>query len=86
MRNISPKGPRVKLNLEAYRELHRQILERDNWRCQICGSMQNLHVHHLQYRSHSGSDVEQNLITLCAGCHGREHATHTRVSACCWHF
>jgi 5-methylcytosine-specific restriction endonuclease McrA len=70
-------SPRLKLDPEAYSALHRQILERDNWRCQSCGSMQNLQVHHLTYRSQSGGDVEQNLITLCAPCHSRQHATAT---------
>ena len=57
----------------SYRELHRQVLERDGWRCQICGTMQNLQVHHLKFRSQSGSDEEQNLITLCAECHEQVH-------------
>jgi predicted HNH restriction endonuclease len=35
--------------------------------------MQNLQVHHLEFRSQSGSDQEQNLITLCAECHARIH-------------
>jgi 5-methylcytosine-specific restriction endonuclease McrA len=30
-------------------------------------------VHHLKFRSHSGSDEEQNLITLCAECHEQMH-------------
>ncbi|MBI3475605.1 MAG: HNH endonuclease [Acidobacteria bacterium] len=38
--------------------------------------MQSLHVHHLTYRSHSGGDVEPNLITLCATCHSRQHSTY----------
>jgi predicted HNH restriction endonuclease len=54
-------------------ELHRQVLERDGWRCQTCGSMQHLQVHHLKFRGQSGGDVEQNLITLCADCHARLH-------------
>jgi 5-methylcytosine-specific restriction endonuclease McrA len=70
---ISPKSLRLKLDAKDYLALHRQILERDNWRCQACGSMRNLEVHHLQFRSHSGSDVEQNLLTLCATCHGEFH-------------
>jgi 5-methylcytosine-specific restriction endonuclease McrA len=74
MKETRPTSPRVKLDPESYLVLHRQILERDNWRCQSCGSMQNLHVHHLTYRSHSGGDVEHNLITLCAVCHSRQHA------------
>ncbi len=31
--------------------------------------MQNLQVHHIKFRSQSGSDVEQNLIRLRAKCH-----------------
>lgn len=74
MKNARPKSRRVKLDPESYLALHRQILKRDNWRCQSCGGMQNLQVHHLTFRSHSGGDVEQNLITLCAACHSGEHA------------
>ena len=67
------KAPRIKLNSDSYRHLQRKILERDGWRCQICGSMQHLEVHHIQLRSRSGSDVERNLITLCTECHQRMH-------------
>jgi hypothetical protein len=28
-------------------------------------------VHHREFRSHSGADTEENLITLCAACHYR---------------
>ena len=68
------KSPRLRLDSESYRKLHRQVLERDGWRCQICGSMQQLQVHHLKFRSQSGADEEQNLITLCAECHLRIHS------------
>jgi 5-methylcytosine-specific restriction endonuclease McrA len=68
------KSPRLRLDSESYRKLYRQVLERDGWRCQICGSMQQLQVHHLKFRSQSGGDEEQNLITLCAECHLRIHS------------
>ena len=74
MKVIRPKSPRLRLASTSYSELHRQVLERDGWRCQMCGSMQHLQVHHLKFRSQSGSDVEQNLITLCAECHARVHS------------
>jgi 5-methylcytosine-specific restriction endonuclease McrA len=74
MNAIRLKSPRLRLDSESYRELHRQVLERDGWRCQFCGSMQNLQVHHLKFRSQSGGDVEQNLITLCAECHAGMHS------------
>jgi len=49
------------------------VLQRDGWRCQICGSKQNLHVHHKQLRSQQGDDDDSNLITLCAACHQELH-------------
>jgi len=64
---------RVKLDADSYSQLHRQILQRDGWRCQFCGGMQQLEVHHLKFRSHSGEDAEHNLITLCTSCHARVH-------------
>jgi len=70
---IRIKTPRFRLELGSYRALHRQVLQRDGWRCQICGAMHNLQVHHFKFRSQSGGDVEQNLITLCAECHARQH-------------
>jgi 5-methylcytosine-specific restriction endonuclease McrA len=66
---------RLPLRLEQgeYQQLREQVLRRDGWRCQFCGSMSNLEVHHQQFRSHSGPDEENNLITLCSGCHWGEH-------------
>ena len=71
MKNLSDK--RRPLDLESCRILRRRVLKRDGWRCQVCGSMRQLEVHHRQFRSHSGEDTEENLITLCAGCHVSIH-------------
>jgi 5-methylcytosine-specific restriction endonuclease McrA len=73
LKQALPKTPRLTLDSTQYAVLHRQVLERDKWRCQACGSMQNLEVHHIQFRSQSGSDTEQNLIALCATCHRQSH-------------
>jgi 5-methylcytosine-specific restriction endonuclease McrA len=35
--------------------------------------MSNLEVHHREFRSHSGADAEENLITLCTECHAIAH-------------
>jgi 5-methylcytosine-specific restriction endonuclease McrA len=73
MSNVRSKSGRIKLLPDRYRELRRQILERDNWQCQLCGARMSLEVHHRQFRSQLGDDSEYNLITLCHTCHARAH-------------
>jgi 5-methylcytosine-specific restriction endonuclease McrA len=70
---LLPKQPRRRLDLELYDRLREQVLRRDNWRCQVCGSRQNLQVHHEELRSRGGRDTKENLITLCAECHEALH-------------
>jgi 5-methylcytosine-specific restriction endonuclease McrA len=70
---IGQKMPRLRLDPGPYEALRQQILRRDSWRCQSCGTMSNLEVHHLEFRSHSGDDSEENLITVCANCHALFH-------------
>jgi len=70
---IRPRAAPARLDPVDYESLRQQILRRDNWRCQSCGAMMNLEVHHREFRSHSGADSEDNLITLCTACHARVH-------------
>jgi len=70
-----PKARPIRMDRTQYTELHRAILQRDGWRCQVCGTRSHLEVHHQQFRSHSGNDTEENLITLCHNCHSAEHGT-----------
>jgi len=73
MSRLRAKQPRIRLAPTAYKDLCRQVLQRDGWRCQNCGAMESLQVHHIRWRSHLGHDVPENLITLCAGCHESQH-------------
>ena len=68
-----PKRGRICLYGKAYEELLQGILRRDGWRCQRCGKRRDLQVHHIEPRSRLRKDEEQNLITLCAECHGTMH-------------
>jgi 5-methylcytosine-specific restriction endonuclease McrA len=68
-----PKQSRLKLNRKSYVELWKQVLVRDGWRCQNCGCMKVLQVHHIRSRGLLGDDREKNLITLCADCHRLIH-------------
>jgi 5-methylcytosine-specific restriction endonuclease McrA len=70
---VRPKQPRLRLDSELYEQLRNQVLSRDGWRCQCCGTKSNLEIHHQEFRSRSGDDSERNLITLCSTCHAAVH-------------
>jgi hypothetical protein len=50
-----------------------KVFARDGWRCTApgCTSMQNLHDHHIRFRSAGGADNLENRTTLCAFHHLR---------------
>ena len=59
---------------ERWIKLRDAVKERDKV-CQICGSDQNLHVHHMIYfKGHLAWEYDhQYLILLCSNCHIKEH-------------
>ena len=73
MSPILSKAALSRLDPVSYEGLRQQILRRDGWRCQFCGTMSNLEVHHREFRSQSGADSDENLITLCKARHTRMH-------------
>jgi len=73
MSQFHSKQPRLRLDPKAYRRLYHRVLARDGWRCQGCGRLTDLQVHHIRARSHLGDDAEENLTTLCIQCHGAIH-------------
>ena len=73
MSDFQLKRPRLRLDSDSYRKLRIEVLERDCWRCQYCGSSDRLEVHHLRSRGRLGDDTDENLITLCANCHSDIH-------------
>ena len=60
------KQPRLRLDPEAYRQLCREVLERDGWRCQSCGCIEGFQVHHIQPRGRLGDDSAEDPIALSA--------------------
>lgn len=53
-----------------------EILQRDNWTCQMCGSTQKqLHVHHFTYKSKAMAWDAPNddLVAWCCDCHFITH-------------
>jgi 5-methylcytosine-specific restriction endonuclease McrA len=65
-------------NTKAY------VLHRDGYECQSRRKVKHdarLHVHHIHFRTHGGSDVASNLITLCETCHNDLHAGKFHLKA-----
>lgn len=85
-RNKSLDYERKQLNREKFAEsiatkrivnqiywsnVRKRILERDKYKCQICGAigLDKLHIHHILKRKQKGKDFDDNLITVCPSCH-----------------
>lgn len=62
-----------------------EIFDRDNYQCKICGASpdDNIHVrlevHHIKPWEEGGISSPDNLITLCASCHGGASAINREV-------
>ena len=58
------------------------IKERDNNTCQVCGSKDNLHAHHILYQFDLDpwDYVDEALITLCKDCHKHEHKCKDKIN------
>lgn len=52
--------------------LRREILERDAYRCQVCGDWHQLVIDHIRPRSKGGLTVPENLQTLCNRCNSKK--------------
>lgn len=55
-------------NLRKYK-VKREVLKRDNYCCQKCGSIEKLEVHHIHSLFYGGLDITNNCISLCVECH-----------------
>ena len=49
------------------------ILDRERAGQRRIGHLRFLEIHHKEFRSHSGHDSDENLITLCTTCHAHVH-------------
>ena len=53
--------------------LKRFRLTHVNEPCEMCEFRPGIHCHHKIFRSQGGSDIESNLVWLCAACHHEAH-------------
>ena len=50
-----------------------QAFQRDNYRCQQCGTSRRLEGHHIKSVASGGQHIVENLLSLCAKCHIKRH-------------
>jgi len=67
--------------LKGKKDVRRYVLERDSYRCVLCGEPEGLEVHHVGWRFRGGSDRPRNLVTLCKGCHAKVTAGEIEIEA-----
>ena len=59
---------------QQWKRLRKAAVERDGWRCKVCGKAGRLEVHHIRSPFYGGPmwDIE-NLRTVCRPCHWKAH-------------
>lgn len=57
-------------------ETYNKVMQRDNYKCKLCGTIFNLQEHHIVYKSEDRKLINEptNLIVLCARCHALVHS------------
>jgi len=53
--------------------IRREVYDRDDRRCILCGDDRSIHLHHVRHRSQGGQSVPENLVCLCPACHAVAH-------------
>ena len=61
--------PVSKKRVTVSKKTYNEVYERCNGVCAICGTNQNLHLHHIDGRGKDKTDDPNNCIMLCNYCH-----------------
>ena len=66
-------------DIEYWSAIRQKVLKRDKNTCQDCKTkIKKLHIHHIVPRKQGGTDHDDNLVTLCASCHGRNEPNNVK--------
>ena len=58
-------------------KIRKTVLDRADSRCEHCGRMAPLELHHRQYLSRGGKHAVSNLVALCGGSGGYPGGNHS---------
>src|SRR5262245_12038603 len=56
------------LSSAYWKDLRQQVFDRDDWRCVLCDSPEDLQCHHRTYERF-GKEELRDCYTLCPSCH-----------------
>ena len=60
------------LKSDKWKKKREKILKRADHKCELCGSTENLHIHHLTY-DNVYNEKEEDLLCVCDICHSKLH-------------
>lgn len=66
-KNIVQKSKKRRIIVS--KETYNHVIERDKYSCRLCGSMQELQLHHIDGRGKYKTNDINNCIMLCRHCH-----------------
>lgn len=68
-------------NNEDWRELKEEIKAERGAKCDLCGSLEDLDLHHLKAKRYGGKALKENLQLLCRSCHAKTESfgDHSRL-------
>lgn len=56
----------------AWRQIRNRKMKESGYKCELCGSAKNLHVHHITYEN-IGHEPLDDLLVVCNKCHKKLH-------------
>ena len=62
---MSAEDKQTYLKSRKWQSIKFVILQRDQYKCQVCSSTGNLEVHHITYQGLGGNEELSDLVTLC---------------------
>lgn len=65
-----------KKKITVTQDTYNKVMQRDNYKCRLCGTSLNLQLHHIIYRSEDKSKINDvnNCIMLCVKHHALVHS------------
>lgn len=66
------------LESDHWKRLRKRKLYQSGNKCQLCGSKENLNVHHNTYENR-GCEKDEDLVVLCNECHKKHHGISSEI-------